>query len=330
MTTCHTAAICTKEGVDPGEGGIDAPLTQKSQRPTRSSKPAAASALKLGFTWVPAQIRSVLRVIPRARFGCRNRPGFPAAPSLHDPVLKILANIAITVQNNDRDDPMKILLIEDDIETARYILRCLDEGGHHPTLAADGREGLGRAMAESWDLLIVDRMLPHLDGLTLVQAVRQSGNATAVLFLTTLGSVDDRVQGLNAGADDYLIKPFAFSELLARVAALGRRSHRAGVETTLHFADLEVDLLARRVLRSGVPIDLLPREFRLLEYLMKHAEQVVTRAMLLENVWDIHFDPNTSVVETHISRLRSKIDRSNSVPLIHTVRGSGYTFRAPK
>jgi two-component system, OmpR family, response regulator len=225
---------------------------------------------------------------------------------------------------------MKILLIEDDVETARYILRGLDEDGHQSTLVADGRNGLVRATAEAWDLLIVDRMLPHIDGLSVVQSLRQAGNATAVLFLTTLGGVDDRVQGLNAGADDYLIKPFAFSELLARVAALGRRSRRSGVETTLHFADLEVDLLTRKVLRGGVLIDLLPREFRLLEYLMKHAGQVVTRAMLLENVWDIHFDPNTSVVETHVSRLRSKIDRCNSVPLIHTVRGSGYTLRAPK
>ncbi len=225
---------------------------------------------------------------------------------------------------------MKILLIEDDVETARYIMRGLEEDGHQSTLVADGRNGLDRALAEAWDLLIVDRMLPALDGLSVVQALRQAGNATAVLFLTTLGGVDDRVQGLNAGADDYLIKPFAFSELLARVAALGRRSRHGGVETTLRFADLEVDLLTRRVLRSGVAVELLPREFRLLEYLLKHAGQVVTRNMLLENVWDIHFDPHTSVVETHISRLRSKIDRNNSLALIHTVRGSGYTLRAPK
>lgn len=225
---------------------------------------------------------------------------------------------------------MKILLIEDDVETAKYILRGLDEDGHQSTLVTDGRAGFDRAIAEAWDLLIVDRMLPNIDGLSLVQAVRQSGNATAILFLTTLGGVDDRVQGLNAGADDYLTKPFAFSELLARVAALGRRSRRAGVETTLNFADLEVDLLTRNVLRGGVAVDLLPREFRLLEYLMRHAGQVVTRAMLLENVWGIHFDPHTSVVETHISRLRSKIDRCNSVPLIHTVRGCGYTLRAPQ
>jgi two-component system OmpR family response regulator len=225
---------------------------------------------------------------------------------------------------------MKILLIEDDVETAKYITRGLEEDGHQTTLVADGRGGLDRALAEVWDLLIVDRMLPLLDGLSVVQGLRQAGKATAVLFLTTLGGVDDRVQGLNAGADDYLIKPFAFSELLARVAALGRRSRHGGLETTLRFADLEVDLLTRSVRRSGVAVDLLPREFRLLEYLLKHAGQVVTRNMLLENVWDIHFDPHTSVVETHISRLRSKIDRSSSVALIHTVRGSGYTLRAPE
>lgn len=236
--------------------------------------------------------------------------------------------MAATVQNASL--VMKILLIEDDVETARYIMRGLEEDGHQSTLVADGRNGLDRALAEAWDMLIVDRMLPALDGLSVVQALRQAGNATAVLFLTTLGGVDDRVQGLNAGADDYLVKPFAFSELLARVAALSRRSRHVGVETTLRFADLEVDLLTRRVLRSGVAVELLPREFRLLEYLLKHAGQVVTRNMLLENVWDIHFDPHTSVVETHISRLRSKIDRNNALALIHTVRGSGYTLRAPK
>jgi two-component system OmpR family response regulator len=228
------------------------------------------------------------------------------------------------------DAAMKILLIEDDAETAKYILRGLDEGGHHSALAPNGREGLNRAMAETWDLLIIDRMLPELDGLSIVQALRKAGRTTAVLFLTTLGGVDDRVHGLNAGADDYLTKPFEFSELLARAAALGRRARRSPVETTLRVADLEMDLLKRSVLRGGMAVDLLPREFRLLEYLMKHADQIVTRAMLLENVWDVHFEPNTSVVETHVSRLRSKIDRGNSTVLIHTIRGSGYTLRASK
>jgi two-component system, OmpR family, response regulator len=223
---------------------------------------------------------------------------------------------------------MNILLIEDDMETARYIVRGLGEGGHTVTHAVDGSEGLARATAEDWDLLIVDRMLPKLDGLSLVHGMRQTGSDTAVLFLTTLGGVDDRVHGLNAGADDYLVKPFAFSELLARVAALGRRARRSAVETTLQFADLEMDLLSRTVSRGGKPIDLLPREFRLLEYLMRHAEQIVTRAMLLENVWEVHFDPNTSVVETHVSRLRGKIDRANAIALIQTVRGIGYSLRA--
>jgi two-component system OmpR family response regulator len=224
---------------------------------------------------------------------------------------------------------MRILLIEDDAETAYYISRGLSEDGHDTSTAHDGREGLRLAGAEDWDLLIVDRMLPEMDGLSIVQALRSAGSITPVLFLTTLGGVDDRVHGLNAGADDYLVKPFSFAELLARVAALGRRSPRLAVETNLKIADLEIDLLARTVVRGGTAIELLPREFRLLEYLMRHAEQTVTRAMLLENVWDVHFEPNTTVVETHISRLRSKIDRGKSIPLIHTLRGTGYTLRVP-
>jgi two-component system OmpR family response regulator len=224
---------------------------------------------------------------------------------------------------------MRILLIEDDAETAYYISRGLSEDGHDTSTAHDGREGLRLAGAEDWDLLIVDRMLPEMDGLSIVQALRSAGSITPVLFLTTLGGVDDRVHGLNAGADDYLVKPFSFAELLARVAALGRRSPRLAVETNLKIADLEIDLLARTVVRGGTPIELLPREFRLLEYLMRHAEQTVTRTMLLEHVWDVHFEPNTTVVETHISRLRSKIDRGKSIPLIHTLRGTGYTLRAP-
>jgi two-component system, OmpR family, response regulator len=224
---------------------------------------------------------------------------------------------------------MRILLIEDDVETAYYISRGLSEDGHDTSTAHDGREGLRLAGAQDWDLLIVDRMLPEMDGLSIVQALRSAGSITPVLFLTTLGGVDDRVHGLNAGADDYLVKPFSFAELLARVAALGRRSPRLAVETNLKIADLEIDLLARTVLRGGTPVELLPREFRLLEYLMRHAEQTVTRTMLLEHVWDVHFEPNTTVVETHISRLRSKIDRGKSIPLIHTLRGTGYTLRVP-
>jgi two-component system, OmpR family, response regulator len=222
---------------------------------------------------------------------------------------------------------VRILLIEDDAETARYIAAGLNEEGHEVSHAGDGRSGLDRAAAQPWDLAIVDRMLPGLDGLAVVKSLRERNDATPVLFLTTLGGVDDRVHGLNAGADDYLVKPFAFPELLARVAALGRRTGRAARETTLRVGDLELDLMTRIVRRGGAPVELMAREYRLLEYLMKHANQIVTRMMLLENVWDVHFDPNTSVVETHISRLRGKIDRGRPSVLIHTVRGAGYTLR---
>ncbi len=223
---------------------------------------------------------------------------------------------------------LRILLVEDDLETASYIVQGLHAQGHHVSVARDGREGLSRARAEDWDLLIVDRMLPGLDGLAMVKTLRGADVGAAILFLTTLGGIDDRVHGLNAGADDYLVKPFAFSELAARVAALGRRSRKAPSETTLRVDDLEIDLLTRKVQRDCQPIDLQPREFRLLEYLMRHVDQVVTRTMLLENVWDLHFDPHTNVVETHISRLRTKLDRGRPAPLIHTVRGCGYCLRA--
>ena len=223
---------------------------------------------------------------------------------------------------------MKILVIEDDPETAEYVASGLAEEGHLTTRVASGDEGLFRAAAETFDLLVVDRMLPALDGLSLVKTLRATGNRTPVLFLTALGGVDDRVSGLNSGGDDYLVKPFAFAELVARVAALGRRPPAGPVETRLRVADLELDLLSRTVRRGGRDIDLQPREYRLLEYLMRHAGQVVTRTMLLENVWDFHFDPHTNVVETHISRLRAKIDRGFAPELIHTVRGAGYCLRA--
>jgi two-component system OmpR family response regulator len=228
------------------------------------------------------------------------------------------------------DCTMRVLVIEDDAETARYIVRALQEEGYEASSQSDGRDGLRVALAEQWDLYIVDRMLPQIDGLEVVESLRRSGSAAAILMLTTLGGVDERVQGLNAGADDYLVKPFSFAELLARVAALGRRAARAGAATSLRYADLAIDLLSRTATRGGEPIELLPREFRLLECLMKHAEQIVTRSMLLEDVWGVHFDPHTSVVETHVSRLRSKLDRGNTMALIHTIRGSGYTLRATK
>jgi two-component system OmpR family response regulator len=221
-----------------------------------------------------------------------------------------------------------ILLIEDDPETAEYVVAGLQSEGHDLQIATDGRAGLLRAASETWDLLIIDRMLPALDGLAVVRTLRASGIATPVLFLTTMGGIDDRVTGLNAGGDDYLIKPFAFAELVARVAALGRRPQRTAPETSLRVADLELNLLTHAVRRGGQDVELQPREYKLLEYLMRHAGQVVTRTMLLENVWGFHFDPRTSLVESHISRLRGKIDRSRP-ELINTIRGSGYCIRAP-
>jgi len=223
---------------------------------------------------------------------------------------------------------VRILLIEDDPETAEYVVAGLQNEGHDLEVASDGRAGLLRAASETWDLLIVDRMLPGLDGLAVVRTLRASDIVTPALFLTTMGGIDDRVAGLNAGGDDYLTKPFAFAELVARVAALGRRPQRSAQETLLRVADLELDLLTRVVRRGGQEMELQPREYELLEYLMKHAGQVVTRTMLLEHVWDFHFDPRTSLVESHISRLRGKIDRGRP-ELIHTVRGAGYCIRAP-
>jgi two-component system OmpR family response regulator len=223
---------------------------------------------------------------------------------------------------------MKILVIEDDAETAAYIANGLKEHGHTVDLAATGRDGLFLAVGERYDLMVVDRMLPEIDGLSIVKTVRTAGIETPVLFLTALGGVDDRVTGLDAGGDDYLVKPFAFSELLARINALARRPPVTSAETVLQVEDLEMDLLKRKVTRNGQTLDLQPREFRLLEYLMRHAGQVVTRTMLLEYVWDFHFDPHTNVVETHISRIRAKVDKPFDTPLIHTVRGAGYCLRA--
>jgi two-component system OmpR family response regulator len=223
---------------------------------------------------------------------------------------------------------LKILVIEDDRETADFIVNGLTEEGHVTAHTANGSEGLTLAAGDRFDLLLVDRMLPGLDGLHLVRSLRDMGNMTPVLFLTTLGGIDDRVSGLNAGGDDYLVKPFAFAELAARVSALGRRSRASFAETKLHVADLELDVVSRTLQRNGRLIDLQPREFLLLEYLMRHAGQVVTRTMLLENVWDLHFDPRTNVVETQMSRLRCKIKRDSEADVIHTIRGVGYCLRA--
>jgi len=222
---------------------------------------------------------------------------------------------------------MRILVIEDDVEAARYLVRGLSESGHLADHATDGEEGLTMAAAGNYDVLIVDRMLPGTDGVTLVQRLRDQGDTTPVLFLSALGKVDDRVTGLKAGGDDYLVKPYAFSELLARIEALVRRRAPDQVATKLSVGDLELDLLTRTVRRRDKDIPLQPREFRLLEYLMRHAGQVVTRTMLLENVWDYHFDPQTNVIDVHVSRLRAKIDKNFDTPLLHTVRGAGYSLR---
>ena len=222
---------------------------------------------------------------------------------------------------------MRILVIEDDREAASYLVKALREAGHVADQAHDGESGLERASNGEYDVLIVDRMLPKRDGLSLIADLRASGNRVPLLILSALGQVDDRVTGLRAGGDDYLPKPYAFSELLARVEVLGRRNVPQEAQTVYRVGDLELDRLSRKVHRSGEPIVLQPREFRLLEYLMKNAGTVVTRTVLLEKVWAYHFDPQTNVIDVHMSRLRAKIDKGFSRPLLHTVRGSGYVMR---
>jgi two-component system OmpR family response regulator len=219
---------------------------------------------------------------------------------------------------------MNLLLIEDDRETAHYLARALTDAGHAVRHAADGREGLLLAADAVYDVIVLDRLLPEIDGLAVLRTLRGARVRTPVLLLTALDSIDDRVQGLDAGADDYLVKPFAFVELMARVNALARRPPTADVVTVLRVADLHVDLIKRTVVRANMRVDLQPREFQLLEYLMRHAGRVVTRTMLLEGIWNFHFDPQTNIVETHMSRLRAKVDRGHPKELIHTVRGAGY------
>ena len=220
---------------------------------------------------------------------------------------------------------MRLLLIEDDADVAAYIDKGLSEAGHTVDLAHDGKNGLGLATTEDYDVMIIDRMLPGVDGLSIVKSVRAADIHTPILILSALGEVDDRVEGLKAGADDYLTKPFAFSELDARIEVLQRRSTAGlSMDTRLKVGELELDQLSRTASRAGRAIELQPREYRLLEYLMRHAGQVVTRTMLLEHVWDYHFDPQTNVIDVHISRLRSKIDKGYDTPLLHTVRGAGY------
>ena len=221
---------------------------------------------------------------------------------------------------------MKILVIEDDKELNSYVTKGLLEAGHNVDSAEDGKQGLFLATTEKYDAMVVDRMLPELDGLTIIKTIRGAGNGTPVLILSALGEVDDRVKGLKAGGDDYLVKPFAFTELLARLDAISRRSNNSETENEikLHAQDLEMDLLSRKVIRSGKVIDLQSREFSLLEYLLRHKDQVVTRTMLLEQVWDYNFDPQTNVIDVHISRLRAKLDKGFDKAIIKTIRGTGY------
>jgi two-component system OmpR family response regulator len=222
---------------------------------------------------------------------------------------------------------MHLLLIEDDAEAARFLAKGLRESGYVVDIAADGREGLFRATEGAYDLIVADRQLPHFDGLSIVAMLRKNGKHTPVLILSALGSVDDRIEGLRAGGDDYLAKPFAFGELVARIEALLRRGNLPDVTTRIRIADLELDLLGRKVTRANTPIDVTSKEFQLLEFLARRVGQVVTRTMLLEAVWDLHFDPQTNVIDVHISRLRAAIDKGFDRPLLHTVRGAGYVLR---
>ncbi len=222
---------------------------------------------------------------------------------------------------------MRVLVIEDDRDAATWLVRGLKESGHLVDHASDGEQGLALAREAVHDVLIVDRMLPKLDGLSVIRSLRADGLPTPVLILSALSDVDERVRGLRAGGDDYLAKPYSFSELLARVEGLTRRTTGTALETRLKACDLELDLLTRDVTRAGKGIPLQPREFKLLEYLMRHAGHIVTRTMLLENVWDYHFDPQTNVIDVHVSRLRGKIDKGFDEPILQTVRGAGYMIR---
>lgn len=223
---------------------------------------------------------------------------------------------------------MRILIVEDDAEAGAAMVRGLAEAGHQASLAPDGAQGLRAAAGGGFDVLVVDRMTPNMDGLTMVETLRRAGDQTPVLFLSALGEIEDRVTGLKAGGDDYLVKPYAFAELIARVEALARRRETGSVQTVLRVGELEMDLIARTVRREGREIDLQPREFQLLEFLMRHAGQSVTRTMLLEKVWEYHFDPQTNVIDVHVSRLRSKIDKGFDRAMLLTVRGAGYRLEA--
>ena len=250
-----------------------------------------------------------------------------APPPFHDEVAAIRVPPDEATPAKQRQNSMRILVIEDDRDAATWLVRGLRESGHVADLAGDGEQGYEMASDTSYDVLIVDRMLPKRDGLSLIRSIRADGVATPALILSALSDVDERVKGLRAGGDDYLAKPYAFSELLARVEGLARRGPTGAQETRLKACDLEMDLLSRTVTRGGKSIPLQPREFKLLEYLMRHAGHIVTRTMLLENVWDYHFDPQTNVIDVHVSRLRAKIDKGFDDPILQTVRGAGYMIR---
>jgi two-component system OmpR family response regulator len=223
---------------------------------------------------------------------------------------------------------MKVLIVEDDVEASEYLAKALRESGHVVDQAFDGQQGLTRARSERYDAMVLDRMMPKMDGLTLLSTLRESGDQTPTILVSALGEVDERVRGLRAGGDDYLVKPYAIAELLARLEVVAARGQNSGPQTKFQVSDLELDLLSREVRRAGQLIDLQPREFALLEFLMRHAGQVVTRTMILEAVWDYHFDPKTNVIDVHISRLRRKVDKDFDPPLIHTIRGAGYLLKA--
>jgi len=223
---------------------------------------------------------------------------------------------------------MRLLIVEDDAEASEAMARGLTEAGHECVVAPDGEKGLLAAHGGGFDVMIVDRMMPRIDGVAMVELLRKDGDQTPVLFLSALGEINHRVEGLKAGGDDYLVKPYAFAELIARVEALARRRETGSVQTLLRVGELEMDLIGREVRRKGQEIDLQPREFQLLEFLMRHAGQSVTRTMLLERVWEYHFDPQTNVIDVHISRLRSKIDKGFDRPMLQTVRGAGYRLEA--
>jgi two-component system OmpR family response regulator len=223
---------------------------------------------------------------------------------------------------------MRLLIVEDDLEASAAMAKSLSEFGHACVTAEDGEVGLRKAREGQFDVMIIDRMMPRMDGVSMVGCLRRDGDQTPVLFLSAMGEITHRVEGLNAGGDDYLVKPYALAELIARVEALSRRRETGSVQTLLRVGDLEMDLIGRSVRRAGKDIDLQPREFQLLEFLMRHADQSVTRTMLLEKVWEYHFDPQTNVIDVHISRLRSKIDKGFDRPMLHTVRGAGYRLEA--